>query len=444
VQPVERFQELLRIPTVHPGPGDDADWSAHERFAARLEDLYPRVHRALDREPIGRSLLYRWPGDGSTSTGPIVLMAHFDVVPAADEASWTYPPFAATITGSGEDRLIWGRGTLDDKGPLVAILEAVEGLLEEGFQPDRDVYLSFGHDEESYGTGAQQIAATLEARGIRPSLVLDEGGAIVRGVFPGVTAPIAAVGVSEKGIADVVLTVAQAGGHASTPPKLAATVRIARAVARLNARQFPARLNPVTRAMLSTVGAHAPGALGVALRNLRSTAPLVTRVLTRLTDETRAMVRSTMAITQLSGSAASNVLAERATATVNVRIAIGSSVAEAREHVRAAIGDAGIEVRVEHASEPSPISPMTGPTWQRVAAAVRAVAPEAVPTPYVMMAASDARHFTGISDAVYRFMPFELSAEERATLHAIDERLGVATWLRGIRFYREIVAPSAG
>ncbi|MFT4123199.1 MAG: M20/M25/M40 family metallo-hydrolase [Microbacteriaceae bacterium] len=452
---VERFRELLRIPTVHPDaahpsarPGDAAhersehdrpehDWSEHERFLARLPELYPLLSASLERELIGtagggRSALYRWPG--ASGEAPLVLMAHYDVVPASD-TGWTHPPFAAEL----EDDVIWARGAIDDKGELVAILEAVETLLAAGVTPPRDVYLSLGHDEESGGTGAREIVRTLRERGIRPGLVLDEGGAVVDDVFPGVDSPIAAIGVSEKGAAKVLLSVDQDGGHASTPPAMAATVRIARAVLRLERRPFPARLDPPVRAMLEAIGPHARGARGWAFRHLGLTAGLVTRMMARLGDETRAMVRTTMAVTRLSGSAADNVLAARATATVDVRIAGSASVAAVEEHVRRVVADPLVRVELGETHEPSPVSPTHGPAWDAVVAAVRTAFPDAVPVPYVMYAASDARHFAAISGHVYRFCAMRMTAAERAGLHGLDERIRVGSWLDTIAFYRALV-----
>lgn len=436
---LDRFRALLRIPTMSRNAVEETDWAAFDEFVATLPQLYPALHGALERERHGHSLLYRWRGrvDGA----PTVLMAHYDVVPATEEG-WTHPPFAAELTGSGEQQLLWGRGAIDDKGALVAILEAVEALVREGFQPANDVYLSFGHDEETVGSGARTIAAVLAERGIRPAIVLDEGGAVVERIFPGVSKPIAVIGVSEKGITSVRLTVEQNGGHASTPPKTTATVRLARAITRLNDRPFPARLTETNLRMVETLGAHATGPLRAVFTRARRLQPALRVVFGRLSDETRAIVRTTTAVTQLRGSLAANALPETAEAVVNTRIAVGSSVAETLDHIRRAIRDDAVRVEAVDASEPSPVSPADGPEWDRLATAIGAVHPHAVVTPYIMLGASDSRHFTGICDAVYRFTPFELSAEERGALHARDERIHVATWRRGIAVYAHLLRAS--
>jgi len=435
--PLARFQALLRLPTVSRIDESSTDWAVFDDFIATLPRLYPALHAVLEREIVaGHSLLYRWAG--SEAGEPTVLMAHYDVVPA-DGEGWTHPPFAAELVGEGADRLVWGRGTLDDKGALAAVLEAVEARVLAGHRPRHDVYLSFGHNEETSGAGAHAIVETLRERGIRPALVVDEGGAVVENVFPGVTRPSAVIGVSEKGITTLTLTVDQVGGHASTPPRLTATARLARAVVRLGRRPFPAGISPTTAEMLRTVGAHATGPMRFAFTQQWLSRPLLLRLFARLSDETNAMIRTTQAVTQLRGSAAANVLAERAVATVNVRIAVGSSVAEAVRHVRSAIRDDSVVIDTIGPSEPSPVSPTSGAAWELLSRTVTATFGDAIVTPYVMLGASDSRHFAAISDHVYRFSPFEMTTGQRATLHAIDERMHVQTWLRGIAFYERLI-----
>ncbi|GAB3124050.1 M20/M25/M40 family metallo-hydrolase [Glaciibacter psychrotolerans] len=437
-QAVSRFQALLRIPTMSRLDESDTDWAQFDSFIAALCDHYPASHEVLERELVaGHSLLYRWPG--ATAENPTVLMAHYDVVPATDDG-WTHPPFAAELVDDGNEKQIWGRGTLDDKGALVAILEAVESMVAAGFQPAHDIYLSFGHNEETTGQGACAIVDLLQARGIRPALVIDEGGAVVTGIFPGVKAPIAVVGVSEKGITSVLLTVNQSGGHASTPPRMTATVRLARAITRVNSNRFPARFTDTNFEMIHTLGAHSSGPLRFIFMHARAFRLPLGALFGRLSDETSAMVRTTTAVTQLSGAQAANALPEQAKAVVNVRIAQGSTVAATLHHIRRSVRDPLVEISIEHPNEPSNVSPTTGPAWDLVRESVEATYPGTIVTPYVMLGASDSRHFTRISDHVYRFSPFEMSRDERGTLHAMNERIGVGTFLRGIEFFQRVIA----
>lgn len=435
---LEHLRTLLRIPTVSRLDESLIDWARFDEFIVALRNLYPLVHRDLSVDVVdGHALLLRWAG---RQTGrEAVLMAHYDVVAADDPAPWTHPPFDAVVTGTGAEAIVWGRGTLDDKGAVTAILEAVERLLHTGFVPEHDIYLSFGHNEETAGSGAASLVAELASRGVSPRLVLDEGGAVIENVFPGVRRPSAVVGVSEKGMANIALTVEQSGGHASTPPRMTATDRLARALVRLNARRFPASLTAPTIEMIRTIGAHSTPLLRFVFTRADTFRRPLLALFGRLSDETNAMVRTTAAVTQLRASDSANALAERAVAVVNTRIAIDSTVDETLGHIRRAIHDPLVVVTASTPSEPSPVSPSSGEAWQLISEAISAVYPRAIVSPYVMLGASDARHFTTISPFVYRFTPFEMSTDERATLHAIDERMHVATFLSGIRFYRTLI-----
>lgn len=434
---VENLRALIRIPTVSRLEESEIDWAQFELFRGTLAKLYPKAHAALETEIVdGHSMVFTWAG--ASAGPPTVLMAHYDVV-HADDDGWDYPAFSAQIVGDGDDRVVWGRGTLDDKGSLACIMESVEAQLAAGFTPEHDVYLCFGHNEETAGSGARVIVDVLESRGIRPALVLDEGGAVVEGIFPGVSSPIAVVGVTEKGILSLRLAVEQQGGHASTPPKMVATVRLARALVRLYRKPFRKSFVPTNLEMIETLGAHARQPLRWVFTNLWLTKLPLLGLFARLGDETNAMVRTTQAVTQLTGSHAANALAERAEAIVNIRVAVNSSVAEATEHVRRAIRDSGVIIESLHPTEPSPVSPTVGPAWDLVKSSIEETFARTIVTPYVMLGASDSRHFTRISDNVYRFSPFEMSKEERGTLHAKNERIRVATFLKGVNFYTRLV-----
>lgn len=439
--PVDRFRELLRIPTVSHADETITEWARFVEFRDALERLYPHTHRVLAREVVdGHSLLYRWAGEDATS--PLVLMAHQDVVPVVDE-EWEHPAFAARLVGEGEEATIHARGAIDDKGSLVAILEAVETLAEQGFTPAHDVYLAFGHNEETAGGGAQAMVDVLRSRGIRPALVLDEGGAVVDGVIPGISVPTAMVGVAERGVMTLWLTAREGGGHASTPPRTPATARLARAIDRLHRHPFPHRLVAPVRAMLATLAPHAPQPLRTVFENLSLTGPLLSAVFARLGPEMNALVRTTAVTTQLAGAPGENVLATTATAAVNIRLLTGDTVASATNRARRVISDPLVELDVRHGSDPSSVSPWKGEPWRRIAAAVGAtLGTEVVTTPYLQLGASDSRFFTAISDHVYRFAPFHLTRVERDALHSHDERIRVAVWLRGIGFYRALIESS--
>ncbi|MCZ2837107.1 M20/M25/M40 family metallo-hydrolase [Modestobacter sp. VKM Ac-2985] len=432
----DHLAQLIRIPTVSRRDPEQADQSVFTTFRERLAELYPHTHRELELELLGTgALLFRW--RSGSDAPPLVLMAHYDVVPA-DGQAWTHDPFAGEVI----DGVVHGRGAIDDKGALVAVLEAVESLLHEGFRPARDVYLSFGNDEEVAGTGARTAAETLAARGITPWAVVDEGGAVVTGVFPGVPGPIAVVGIAEKGVVDLELTTEDAGGHASSPVRGGAPARLARAVVRLDEDAFPARVSDVVLALVDTVGRHASAGYRALYAHAALLRPALAPLLSRAGREASALVRTTVAITQLEGSRAPNVLATRARAVANVRVVLGETAESAIDRIRRVVDDPSVRLLATRADDPSPVSRTDNEAWATLTAAIRAAHPGATVTPYLMVQASDARHFATISDSVYRFMPFDLSSAQLASLHAADEHLTVAALARGVAFYRELLQRS--
>ena len=293
-----RLSELVQKRTVSSRDPQLVDYREYDAFIDLLPSLYPAAHEAMSRERVGGySLLYRWRGSSAGACRePLFLMAHYDVV-AADDAGWANPPFSGALC----DGKVWGRGSLDTKCTLCCAFEAVEILARSGYAPERDLYLAFGHDEEIGGDGAPSIVALLEERGIRPGLVLDEGGGVVEGAFPGVKRPAALIGVAEKGITDFELSARSPGGHASTPPRRQAAAALAGAIVSLERKPFPARLSAPTLAMLGELGRHASFALRLVLANLWLFEPLLLRALTSSGGETNAMCRTTAAVTMLKG-----------------------------------------------------------------------------------------------------------------------------------------------
>ena len=429
----ERLSSMVRIPTVS-AHVDRSGPAPFEEFETLLREAYPLVHDRLQHEKVTEyGLLFRWPGRSAAS--PAVLMAHYDVVPVGDEDAWTHAPFSGTIS----DGIVWGRGALDDKGPACVMLEAAENLLAEGYTPERDVYLWLGGNEESYGTAAKAAVALFVERGIRPWIVLDEGGAVVDEPLTGIRMDAAMIGVAEKGIATITLTAASQPGHASAPPKLAATDRIARAVGRLRSNPFPARMPPVARDMFRAFSTGATGRARSLLRVVAAVPWLGARVLASMGGEAAAVVRTTVAVTVLEGGTAANVLPERASAVLNVRIAPGDSALSVTRRVRRVVRDAGVTVRVEDPSEPSPVSPHDNEQFALIAAAVLDAYPGVPSIPYIQMSATDGRHFHAICAATYRFAPLTMTGSQRESIHGIDEHVTVDALKHGERFYRALI-----
>lgn len=436
----DRLSRLIRLKTVSSRNEAEVEWPEFDRFLALLPELYPAAHRALSRELVaGHSLLYRWKGRGEGA--PLVLMAHYDVV-AAPKEGWEREPFGGEIADSSGGRAVWGRGSLDTKVTLACIFEAVESLAAEGFLPDRDLYLSFGHNEEIMGGGTPAIVELLRGRGVAPALVLDEGGAIVRGAFPGVAAPLALVGIAEKGVTDLELSAKSPGGHASTPPRRGAAGKLARAIIRLERKPFRATLSYPAEAMLKTLAPHARGPIGFLLSHLGLFKPALVAAFTASGGETNALCRTTLAVTMLEGSKGANVLPARVRAVANMRIAIGETPESAVARVKKVIADPDVEVKVLYRGEPSAVSRLDCAAWTLLSEAIRETYPEALVSPYLMLGASDARHYAALSDRVYRFSPFEMSKEERESMHGVNERVPLSKLEGCAGFYRRLIEKS--
>lgn len=430
----ERLSRMIALPTV----SAEIDVRGHRPFEAFVEligELYPLVVEHLSCERItDLGLLYRWRGRDS-GADPLVLMAHFDVVPVDETDAWTHPPFAGVIA----DGFVYGRGALDDKGPLLAVLEAAENLLAAGFVPARDVYLSFGGNEETSGSAAEAISDTLRDRGVTPWLVLDEGGAVVPSPFPYVHGDMAMVGVAEKGAVTIELSARGEGGHASAPPSMTAVRRVARAVDRLGPGTFRPRTPRAISRMLELFVPRTRGVARLGYRLLAAVPPLSARALAAMGGEGAAFVRTTVAATMQSGGTAANVLPSQASATINLRIALGETVESTVRRVRRRIADPEVAVTVVQGDDPSPESSAENAQFALITAAVDASHPGAATVPYLMMQASDARHFHRFSPAVYRFAPLAMNAELRATIHGVDERVEIAELERGERFHRALI-----
>jgi carboxypeptidase PM20D1 len=431
---VARLQALIRIPTVSYPDLDRVDTAAFDAFVEELARQFPLLHDRLELTRVHtHGLLFHW--RGASADRPVVLMAHLDVVPV--EGTWQHDAFGGAVV----DGLVWGRGTLDDKGCLAAICEAVESLLERDVTPAQDVWLSFGCDEEVFGAAAKVAVKELERRKVAPWLVVDEGGAVTHEAFPGVAAPVALIGVTEKGVLSLRLRVEGRGGHASTPEKFGPTARLARAITRLDGSPMPHRLPPPTLELFRRLAPHAALHLRPVLANADRLRPVLARVLSLLGPEAAATARTTFAVTTLSGSPALNVIAQTATAGVNIRVMPGDSSDDVIEHVRRAVADDRVEIDVIERQEPSPISPYgpDEPAFRLLDQTTGEVFPDSVVAPYVMMGATDSSAFTAICDRVYRFAPFRMTKAQRESIHSYDEHIAVDDFLDGVRWYARLI-----
>lgn len=424
---LRRFGEVLRAPTVWPKQGE-IDYAVFRDFLPLLQSLYPQLFAALEVHTVNTyGILLRWKGSDTTAA-PVVLMSHYDVV-AADENKWTHPPFCGAVIGSS----IWGRGTVDTKCILSALLEAGEYLHQKGYVPQRDIWFSFTNNEETGGDTTPAIVRYLADQGVEPWFVLDEGGAIVESPAFGVKQEFAMVGVSEKGVADTVVEVTGVPGHSATPKASDAPARLVDAVERIRASAFKPVLSDTTQAMLRAIAAYASFGLRIVFGNLRVFAPLV-KFIMRKNAETNAMLCTTAALTQLEGSTQINILPNKARAAFSVRIAPWDAVDGVLAQIREAAGEFA-EVHAAYSFPPSPVSPTDCNAFRLLSRTVDDVYPGIPTVPYVMNGGTDSKHFTRICENVYRFAGFRFTSEERASMHGNDETLKVSSYQDGIRFY---------
>ena len=432
---VDDLAAMIRCRTVSNRDHSVEDEGEFERFRGLLRERFPAVHGNCSLQRVGRcGLLYHWKGtEGGQAT---VLMAHYDVVPA-EESGWTHPPFGGVV----EDGVLYGRGALDTKVTLCGCLEAAEQLIGSGFTPRRDVYFAFSGEEEIAGPSAADIVCELEHRGVEPSLVLDEGGAVVQGVFPGLKRPCALIGTAEKGQMQLELSMKSPGGHASAPPRHTIAGELARAAARIEAHPFPFRLTPPAAELLDTLGRHSTWPVRLVMANLWLFKPLLSLATALMGGELNALVRTTCAVTQMSGSPASNVLPPEASVGLNVRMICSDSAESAERRIHSVIRNRDIRLRRGPCAEPSPVSE-TGECegWLRLTDAVRRTWPEAIVSPYLMLAASDSRHYGRISRRVYRFCPLELTGAERAGIHGNDEHIPTYKIVKCAEFYARLLS----
>ncbi len=423
---VEHLQAMLRCKTIsEPEMREEAEF---EKFRDLLPEFYPRLWAAAEVERVDATgVLIRLKGNAEEH--PAVFLGHYDVVPVQAEC-WEKPPFAGVL----EEGVLWGRGALDMKNQLCGMLEAAETLLERGFIPRRDIYFALSGEEEVMGPSARSMRDLLKTRGIAPDFVLDEGGDIMDELFPGTKTPCAMVGIGEKGVANLSFIARSKGGHASVPVKDNPLSRLCRAMERVEKRPFPIRPGKALEALVDTMGRYCKFSTRLLLANRDILRPLYFRWLKRQGGMIEASARTTFALTRARGAQAGNVIPSEASMSANLRLMAGDTVESVTARLRRRIRDVQIEIVPGSCTEPVPDSMMTA-GFDEIRSAIEATWPQAVVTPYLMVACTDSRHWREICDNVYRFSAKYITSEEKATVHGDNERIRIENTENAVKFF---------
>lgn len=440
---VENLSQAIRFKTVSHQRRIDFQEQEFEAFINWVRQAYPAVHERLQLQRVGGyTLLYHWPG-ADPDLAPILITGHYDVVPVlpGTESLWQQPPFDGAVA----DGIIWGRGALDDKSAVIAQLEAATHLLESGWQPQRSIYFSFGHDEEIGGTqGAASVAELLAEEGVQLAWSLDEGSFLFDRMLPGVEPLTATINVAEKGSVTMDIVAKAAGGHSSMPPRQTAVGILAEAIARLEANPVPGGLTGLSLQMFDTISRHMDFTTRIPFANRWLFESLIDDQLSAVTFG-NAMLRTTTAPTMLRASVKTNILPIEAVATVNFRIHPRDSVEDVVNHVRAIVESDRVEVRVpESGGRPaSQISDWNSPGFEIIGRSVREVYGDVVVTPGLMIAGSDTRHYGKVADNAFRFNPIIVTPEDLTGFHGSNEKISIDNYLQGIRSYVQIIRNGA-
>ena len=425
------LSELIQAETI--SVHGQTDLTKFYEFHKLLEKYFPKFFSSAEKEDFNGSLLFKLKGT-DPSKNPVLFMSHHDVVEASGE--WTHPAFSGEIA----DGKLWGRGTLDTKGNLWAILQAAEELLNDGFIPSRDIYFMTTCNEETSGDGANLISKTLLERGIHLDMVIDEGGMIVIDPIAGVKGKFAMIGLGEKGQADLKFIAHSKGGHASTPGKNTPLVRLGKFMAEVEKSDiFVSKMPDAIYEMFSRMAPNMTGYMKTVFSNINVLKKPVTKLLPAINSTAGAMVKTTLAFTMAQGSNGRNVLPQEAWVVGNMRFSHHQGREASIEAVKNLAAKFDIETEVLEPGFPSPITDFNGDAFKLVEKAVEKVLPDVVATPYLMTAASDSRFMSRVCDNCIRFAPFTIDNKQLASVHGIDENVDIHTLAPAVDFFKFVM-----
>jgi carboxypeptidase PM20D1 len=437
--PIENLSEAIKYKTISYQDSAYLEPIHFLTFYKFLERTYPLVFSTLDKTTFSNySILLKWNGDSNSPHNPILLMAHMDVVPVEDPNNWIHDPFSGTI----DDSYVWGRGAIDDKSSLIAILESVEYLLADNFTPNRDIYIAFGHDEENSGKhGNASIADSLSKEGVYFDMILDEGSIISSGIIQGIEKPIAMIGIAEKGYVSLELVCSHVSGHSSMPNNETTIGKLSKAIVNLERNKMNSKLTKSVRHFFDFLGPE----LSIQNKFLLSNSSFFSSsILSRLDQDpiTSAMIRTTVAPTIVSGGVKSNILPSTATAIINFRIRQGDSIFKVKEHAISVINDPDITVNIiknDLHAEPSEVSSIDSPEFNIMHKTIKEIFGDVVVSPGLVLATTDSRHYEKISKDIYRFMPIQLESKDLSMIHGTNERISKESLLNMVQFYIQLI-----
>ena len=428
----EKLSAMIRIPTV--SKKEEEPYEDFLKLQTKLAELFPKVFAAFENHDVNGNLLRRWKGSDPTKNG-ILFMGHQDVVPVY-QAGWTKDPFSGEI----ENGCVWGRGAMDCKSTVFCELQTFEELLAEGFVPGQDIWFFASRNEENSGGGAEAAVAYLKEQGVALDLVMDEGGAVVGGMFPGLKAPVAAVGIVEKGFCNVKFTARSAGGHASTPPKNSPLVRLSKLMAEVDKKQpFKAEMVTPMPEILDNLAPYMGFPMRFLLGNRDVFGGLIKQAFVHLSGQTRAFVQSTAAFTMAEGSTAANVLPDEASVVCNIRPSLQQNAEQTVAVLKKIADKYDIETEVLFSRDASKVSPPDSAEFRYLAKCLRECLPDCVVTPYLMTGGTDSRRFEPVCENVLRFTPTRLTREQLAAMHAANENVSVSAIAEGVKIYEYLI-----
>ncbi len=425
------ISQAIKINTVSYSETEKNDFENYKKFLTFLDESFPKIFEKCEKVIINEySPVYIWRSENKENLKPALFLAHYDVVPAGDESNWKYPPFSGEIV---ED-VVWGRGALDCKHQLISIMAALERLIEEDYEPKRDIYLAFGFDEEVGGKkGAKKIAEYFRNNDIYFEYVLDEGGVVADGVLPGATKPLAMIGLAEKGSSHVEISIEGEAGHSSMPPKQNAINRMAGLIKAVEDSPMPKRLTSTAKEMFVGIAPYVKQ--GKMLKNIGPLFPVLGSKLEK-DDKLNAFIRTTISFTMISGGEAPNSLPSEVRCVANFRILHGDTFDSTLKHIMHVSDVKDAKYRTILREEPSKISKTDTDFYKKLSKMIKVYFGDVGVVPYLMVGGTDSRHYEIVSDSIYRFTPVLIDEEEFSLVHSPNERVSFENINHMLKFYR--------